>query len=99
MDKDLEDMRRALDALEKRAGKAGPVEMPPKDDGLAKRYTSLPFQARTEIAERLGLSTPEERGLDERAHDRRVFMRLGFYGKERQLSEEIDRRAAGPDGG
>jgi len=89
MDKDLQDARRALDALEKRAAQTGPIELPPKEDDLARRYTALPFQTRIEIAERLGLSTPEERELDKHTHDRRVFMRVGFHRKWKDLSDEI----------
>ena len=82
-------MKVALDALKSRAGMAIPSEPLPRDDGLAARYASLPFQTRVEIAERLGLATPQERELDQRTHDRRVFMRLGFHGKSRELAEEI----------
>lgn len=89
--KDSEDMRIALDALQKKAKGAGPIQLPPQDDGLARKWRLLERGVKMKIAERLGLAKPEERRLEEFQYDRLVFLRVGGYNKTKELHEAIDK--------
>lgn len=89
--KDLEDCKVALDALQTRAKDAGPIQLPPLDDGLARKWRLLDLDVKIRIAERLSLAKPEERSFDEFRYDRLVFLRVGGYGKHKELHEAIDK--------